>query len=250
MQAWALGQVDGPTFRWAMASSVLHTIGASQHTSTPAAGIGRRSRWRLCKLDRNKQEGIMMRLLLTIVIAAFFANVAVAQTQSSIDPASAYHQNGTTFTSPNESGWVLLKAEELETVFERRDKDSVSNASVRTIKTGSFRTDNERLARFEALKKEDLSKLIRDSIHFNYVRFKRLSCLQYDGIFKPQAPTMPKFEYFNLRGYLCPLPTDPDSAVQMEFSIYSNKRGLTGDLFSLTDEFFQKVEFPKPAVKN
>ena len=184
-----------------------------------------------------------------LVIAMFCVNIAFAQKQTSIKPASVYKQDGITFASPNQSGWTLLKSDKLETVFEKQDKDAVSNASVKTIKTETFETDKDRLTNFEALKKEELSKMIRDSVHFNYVRFKGLMCLQYDGVFKFDETTTPKFEYFNFKGYLCPSSNAKDSAIQMEFANYSNTRGLTEDLNSLNYEFFEKITFSKAAVK-
>jgi len=187
----------------------------------------------------------MKHLLVVIVSAMFCVNIALAQRQTSINPASVYQLDGITFASPNQSGWVLLKSDKLETVFEKRDKDAASRASVKTIKTKTFATDKERLIGFEALKKEELSNLNRDSIHFNYVRLKSLMCLQYDGIFKLDAAAMPNFEYFNLKGYLCPRPNAKDSSIEMEFSTYSKTRGMTEDLNSLSDEFFEKITIPK-----
>src|SRR5256885_8266527 len=51
-----------------------------------------------------------------------------------------------------------------------------------------------------ALKKEELSKSKRDSVHFNYVRFKASPCVQYDGIFTGDA-SAPNFQYLNFKGY-------------------------------------------------
>ena len=191
-----------------------------------------------------------MKYLIMIIIVAFFCvSAALAQKQTTINPASVYKQDGVTFASPNQSGWLLLKSDKLETIFEKRDKDAISNASVKTIKTKTFETDEERLKSFEALKKEDLSNVNRDSIHFNYVRFKGSMCLEYDGIFKLDGASEPKFEYFHIKGYLCPRSKDQDSAIQIEFSNYSNTRDFTEDFISLSDEFFEKVAFSKAAVK-
>ena len=188
-----------------------------------------------------------MRPLIKILVSAmFFMNIALAQRQTSINPARLYRLDGITFASPNQSGWELLKSDKLETVFEKRDKDGVSNASVKTLKTNIFETDKERLIGFEKLKQEDLSRLARDSIHFNYGRFKGSMCLEYDGIFKLDPSTGLRFAYYNLKGYLCPHPRARDSAIQMEFSNYSNVRGFTENLNSLNDEFFEKITLPKP----
>jgi hypothetical protein len=172
-------------------------------------------------------------------------NIALTQSKRSIKPASVYQRDGITFASPNQSGWVLSKSNNLETVFEKRDKDATSRASVKIIKTKIFETDTERLIGFETLKKEELSKLNRDSIHFNYVRFKGLMCLQYDGIFRLDAAAAANFKYCNLKGYLCPRANAKDSAIEMEFSVSSTTRGMTEDLNSLSDEFFERTTIPK-----
>jgi hypothetical protein len=52
-----------------------------------------------------------MKLLIVIVLAAVvFANAVLAQKQSSIKPASIYHQGGVTVVSHNKQGWVLLQS--------------------------------------------------------------------------------------------------------------------------------------------
>lgn len=70
-------------------------------------------------------------------------------------------------------------------------------------------------------------------------------CLRYTGIFPIEKTSSSKLAYLNLKGYLCPHTKAKDSAVQMEFSDYSNTRGLTEDLYSLSDEFFEKLTFPR-----
>lgn len=180
-----------------------------------------------------------------IIATALFCAAVSAQAQTSIKPAGIYHQDGITVVSPNQSGWALLKTDKSETVFEKRGEGGILNASVKTIRTKTFATEKDRLAAWEALKQEELSKLKRDSLHFDYLRFKGAMCLRYTGIFPIEKTASSGFAYFNLKGYLCPPPNAKDSAVQMEFSNYSNSRGLTEDLYSLSDEFFEKLTFPK-----
>jgi hypothetical protein len=193
---------------------------------------------------------IMKHLILTFIVVLLCVNIAFAQKETSIKPASVYKLDGITLVSPEQAGWMLLKSDKAETVFEKREKDAISSVSVKTIKTKTFDTDSERLIGFEALKTEELSniKMTRDSVHFNYVRFKGLMCLQYDGIFKPDETPAPGFKNFNFRGYLCPSVNAKDSALQIEFDNYSNTRGLTEDLNTVAAEFFEKITFPKAAA--
>jgi hypothetical protein len=191
----------------------------------------------------------MKQLIFIILTALFSAAAVLAQAQTTIKPTSVYDQDGVTIVSPNQPGWALLKTDKSETVFEKRGEDGILSASVKIIKTKTFETDNDRLAGWEALKKEEFSKLKQDHIHFNYIRFKGMMCLLYDGIFPLEKTSSNKFAHFNVRGFLCPSANAKDSAVQMEFSNYSNARGLTEDLFSLGEEFFEKIVFPKATIK-
>jgi hypothetical protein len=180
------------------------------------------------------------------------ADAISARGKSSINPASVYpqgyKQDVITVVSPNQAGWSLLESKGVKTVFEKRAADEILNASVRTFAVEIFETDRDLLISLEEAEKEDLSDFKMDSLHFNYVRFKATPCLQYDGIFffKEAAP---KFKYFNVRGYFCAHPVNKKLAVRMEFSNHSNSRGFSENLFSLSDEFFEKTAFPKAAVK-
>ena len=149
----------------------------------------------------------MKHLIIEILTALFCVAAVSAQEQSSIKPASSYSQAGVTFASPNQAEWTLLKSDKSQTVFEKRAKDEISNANVKTIKTKTFETEKDLLIGLETLKQDELSKLKMDSVHFNNTRFKGLPCVQYDGVFKLDGgASSPKFEYFNFKGYLCSHP--------------------------------------------
>lgn len=193
----------------------------------------------------------MKYLIIVILIAVFCVGVVSAQEkQSSINPASVYIQDAVTVVSPNQAGWMLLQSNKLETVFEKRAKDEVLTANVKTIKTKIFDNEQDLLTSLEAMKKEELlSKYKRDSLHFNYVKFKETRCVQYDGVFNFKEVTTPKFEYFNFKGYLCRHPENKDLVIQIEFANYSNLRAFSEDLSSLSNEFFEKTAFSKVSVK-
>jgi len=180
----------------------------------------------------------MNRFIVMIAIALFCVAVS-ARAQTSIKPASIYDQDGITVVSPNQLGWILIKTDKSETVFEKRDE------SVKIIRTKTFETEKERLTGWEALKQEEFSKLKQDHLHFNYTRFKGAVCLRYDAIFPLEKTSSNKFAHLNVKGYVLPLSNAKDSAVQLEFSNYSNTRGMTEDLYSLSEEFFEKLTFPK-----
>ena len=175
----------------------------------------------------------MNRLIIFALVTVSCASAVLTQERSLIRPASIYRQVGVTVVSPNQSGWVLLQSSKSETVFEKRVEGEIINANVKTIKTRIFDNDKDLMTSLETLKKEELSKLNRDSIHFNYVRFKSSPCVQYDRVFTVGGAPAPNFEYFNLKGYLCRHPESKDLVVQMEFSNHSHLRGVLGEvLFS------------------
>ena len=188
----------------------------------------------------------MKRLIVIVLVTVACANAVLAQEQASINPASIYHLGGVTFVSPNQPGWVLLQSGESLITFQKRVEGQVLNASVKTIRTKVFDNDNDLLTSLEALKVEELSKLKKDSVHFNYVRFKASPCVQYDGIFTGDA-SAPNFKYFNFKGYMCRHPEGKGLVVQIEFSNHSNRRAFSGNLVDLSSEFFEKMAFSKVA---
>ena len=188
----------------------------------------------------------MNRLMVIVLVTVVSANAVLAQEQASINPASIYHLGGVTFVSPNQPGWVLLQSGKSLIAFQKRVEGQVLNASVKTIRTKVFDNDNDLLSSLEALKVEELSKLKKVSVHFNYVRFKASPCVQYDGIFTGDT-SAPNFEYLNFKGYMCGHPESKGLVVQIEFSNHSNRRAFSENLADLSNEFFEKMAFSKVA---
>ncbi len=182
-----------------------------------------------------------------VLVLGFCAHAVSAQEQPAITPASAYNLDGVTVVSPNQSGWVALPSSKAETVFEKRVKDEILNANVKTIETKVFDNNNDLLMSLEKMKQAEVSKFKMESLHFNYVRFKRTSCVQYDGTFKVDGASAPKFEYFNLKGYLCGHPETKGLVVQIEFSNHSNFKGFSENFVSLSEDFFEGIVFSKVA---
>src|SRR5687767_5891856 len=189
-------------------------------------------------------ENTMNRLIVIVLSTVACANALLAQEPPSINPASSYQLGGVTVMTPSQPGWVLLQSNKSLIAFQKRGEGEVLNARVKTIQTKVFANDEDLLASLEALKVEELSKLKRDSVHFNYVRFKASPCVQYDGIFTGDS-SAPRFKYLNFKGYLCRHPESKDLVVQIEFSNHSNRRALSANLVDLSDEFFEKMTFSK-----
>ena len=186
-----------------------------------------------------------MKPLLTLIAIALFCSAVPVQAQKPIKPAKTYKQNGMTVASPNQPGWIKLETGKTETAFEKRTESDVLNANIKTVPTKIYKTDQDRLADWEALKNEELSKYTQDHLHFNYIKFKGAMSLHYDAFFPLEKTPTNNFAYLNVRGYLIPLPNTKDTAVQIEFSDYSNNKGFTKDLQTLADQFFEKLTLPK-----
>jgi hypothetical protein len=190
----------------------------------------------------------MNRLIFIVLTTVACAYALLAQEPPSINPASIYHLGGVTVVSPNQTGWVLLQSNKSLIAFQKRVESEVLNASVKTIRTKVFDNDQDLLTSLEALKVEELSKLKKDSVHFNYVRFKASPCVQYDGVFTGDT-SAPNFEYLNFKGYLCRYPESKGLVVQIEFSSHSNRRAFSESLLDLSNEFFERMAFSKVAGK-
>jgi hypothetical protein len=190
-----------------------------------------------------------MKQFLVIIAIAMFCGTVSAQAPATIKPAKKYKQNGMTFVSPDSAGWKLLKTDGSETAFEKRSESDILNAYVKSVPTKTFATDHDRLVAWEALKQEEFNKYKQDHLHFNYTKFKGSTCLLYDAIFPTDKTPTNDFAYYNLRGYLCPIPGNKDLAVQIEFSDRSNTRAFTDDLSDLNEKCFEGLMFSDGSKK-
>lgn len=188
----------------------------------------------------------MKLIKILLAIGFLFVSFAFAQKElPTIKPGKTYQQSGAKITSPNQIGWQIVKAESLETVFEKKNADAKYNAFVKTKTIAVYENVSDLFENLEKLKQAELDMPNRDSLHFNRTNFKETPCLQYDGIFNNNAPTMPTLKYFNFNGYLCRHPNDKSVVIQMEFSNYSNSRGFTEVEHKAVKDFFEKLQFSK-----
>ncbi len=189
----------------------------------------------------------MKRSVVITLAGLLLAGAGIAQSRSPVAPASVYHLSGMTVVSPDQPGWGLSKSDGSEIVFEKRDKDRVCRASVSIIKTAVYDSDKDLLAGLEALEQHELDQLDVDSVHFNYAGPHAWPRLHYDGIVRLDRTSSPGFGYLNFKGRLIPHPGAPGLAYKIEFSDRSNARGFSEELFSLGEEFCDKILFsPTP----
>lgn len=166
-----------------------------------------------------------------------------------IKPGKTYKQSGVKIISPNQPDWQIVKSEDLETSFTKTDSNGKYSAFVKTKTIDLFENVEDLFVNLEKLKQEEISRLVRDSLHYNRTNFKETACLQYDGIFNARSGEVESnYKYFNMSGYLCRHPTTKNTIIQIEFSNYSNLRGFSEPEIKLSREFFEKIEFSK--VKN
>jgi hypothetical protein len=181
-----------------------------------------------------------MRYTLVLLVSAF-TGLAMAQgNPRSVKPESTYRRDGLTFMSPNEPGWSLLQDTGSLTSFRRQTEAELLDAKVKVIEIDPTKDDEAVMKDLETLKKAELSELRRDSLHFNYVKFKEAPCVQYDGVFTGDA-AVPTFNYFNFGGYLCRHPKKKSVAVQIELSSHSNVRGPSKSEVALRARFFDRL---------
>jgi len=185
-----------------------------------------------------------------MVLAAFAcAGIVFAQgKQTAVKPESIYRRDGLTFVSPAQPGWTLFQSSASLQELRKQSANEVLSISVKAIAMTTPDDDEKLMREFEALKVAELSKLQRDSVHFNYGRFKGRACVQYDGVFTGDI-AVPGFRYFNFSGYLCRHPEKPNAAVQVEFSSHSNVRGPSESEIEQRASFFEGLVFSKALGK-
>lgn len=189
------------------------------------------------KFIRDMFYGSSLLLFILLLSCAVFAQKDFPK----IKPGKVYQQSGVTITSPNQPDWQIVKAGKLETIFLKTNAQTKFNAFVKTSKTDVYENISELFEYLENLKNAEISKLDRDSLHFNRMGFKKTPCLQYDGIFRETS----NYKYFNMNGYLCRHPAAKDVLIQIEFSNYSNTRGFSESDTELSKDFFEKFTFSK-----
>jgi len=186
----------------------------------------------------------MKRFAITILAELVIFSALFAQEPSYIKPRSVFELRGVTVVSPGQPGWELLKADKEEILFRKQDKDRICLARVTIASAKPYETEKGLLAALEAQKTEELKTYEVDSLHFNQIKAKGGPCLQYDGIVGIEGLSSP-FDHLNFKGWFCPYLGTWSAVVEIEFSERSNSRGLTEDLLSHADEFFDGIGLSK-----
>lgn len=188
----------------------------------------------------------MKLLTVCLAIGFLFLNAISAQKELTlIKRGKTYKQSGVAVASPKQIGWQVIKSDQFENVFEKADQNGKSTASAKTSTIDVYENVNDLFVNLEKQKQKEISKLNRDSLHFNRTNFKETPCLQYDGIFNNEVTATANYKYLNLYGYLCQHPTAKNILIQVEFSNYSNQRGFSESANKLSKDFFENIQFSK-----
>jgi hypothetical protein len=161
-------------------------------------------------------------------------------------PSPGPRQLGVAVSSPTQPGWNLVKSDERETRLERVSAVDPAVASSRTLAGTTFGGDGDLLARLEVWKQSQLANtpgLKQDSLHFYRVKFKGLTCLQYDGSFEVVSEPKSRYTRFNFKGYLCPLGDAEQSVVELEVSNRATQKGFSDEMVRSANEFFEAAVF-------
>lgn len=182
-----------------------------------------------------------LRLFFGTVTAVCLLNMILGCRQESPTTKSLLLSNtqlGVIVRAPTQSGWTMLKSNERETRFQGTIANEIVVASSQTLMASEFGEGDDLLARLESWKESQLvdSGLKRDSLHFYRLRFKGMACLGYDGVYQSGSESE---NHFNFRGYLFPLISTEQSAVELEFSSRSKQRGFSEELIQTSEKFFE-----------
>lgn len=186
---------------------------------------------------------VLLIFLAAAFVVSFSFSVSGQAKAARIKAGKEYKQLGAKLASPKEADWRIVKAEPMETAFEKEAADKKFKAFVKTAKIPIYETDKELFMNLEKLKIAEVDETTRDSIHYYYAEYKSAKCVQYDGIFN--APNT-GYKYMNMNGYICRHPDDRSTIIQFEFSNFSNDRGYLKPEAELSKSFFEGVQFVKP----
>jgi hypothetical protein len=165
--------------------------------------------------------------------------------ESRVATERAYALAGVAINAPRGAGWALMKPDQTQVVFDRQDIRAATSISVRSFAIGSFVDDKAFLVSAEARQQQETSNLQMMSIHFNHIRFKDASCLQYDGVFRDSLSSSPDREFLTTMGYVCRHPVNARRAVHMELSQRSASRALAEDARSAGQALFESAQFTR-----
>lgn len=197
------------------------------------------------------RRNTLLHTLISAVVAAVLLQIIVgcgrapAPVEKPV-PASGTRQLGVAVSPPTQPGWNLVRSSERETRFERASEVDPAVASSRTLAGKTFGGGDDLLARLEAWKQSQLAAtpgLKQDSLHFYRVKFKGLTCLQYDGSFEDVSEPKGRFTRFNFKGYLCPIGDADQSVVELEMSNRSMQKGLSDEMIRSSNDFFEAAVF-------
>jgi hypothetical protein len=182
--------------------------------------------------------------------------MAIASSRPEISPKSVYRQIGAIVSSPSETGWSLVQANNIGVAFGRQystvDETAIANTTI--FKVDGFEDDKEFLNYIASQreKQDDKKRFKILSISNEQVSFKGTACLKYRGLsedHKNKGIDSTDFQYLKTAGYICRHPANKSIAFQMEISLRSQEKAFLQELLSVGDGFFNNVQFNDAGLK-
>ncbi|MEK6742436.1 MAG: hypothetical protein AABZ15_02450 [Nitrospirota bacterium] len=198
----------------------------------------------------------MRKFIAFFVIVTVSAGMAMASSRPVISPKSEYRQIGAVVSSPSETGWSLVQANNLGVAFGRQYSSAEETAIVKTtiFKVEGFDDDKEYLNYIASQreKQDDKKRFKILSITNEQVSFKGTACLKYRGLsedHKSKGIDSTDFQYLKTAGYICRHPASKSIAFQMEISQRSQEKAFLQEFISLGEEFFNNIQFTDAGLK-
>jgi hypothetical protein len=190
-----------------------------------------------------------MRWVIVLLALVTSGCTQTARGESRVATERAHALAGVAINAPRDAGWASTKSDQTQMIFDRQDTRTATRISVRSFSVDPFVDDKAFLVSAEARQQEAVSNLQMVSIHFNHIRFKDASCLQYDGIFRDSLSSSPDREFLATMGYVCRHPANARRAVHMELSQRSASEALTEDARSAGQALFESAQFTRVGLE-
>jgi hypothetical protein len=196
------------------------------------------------------------------ILASFFiiitlsACMATAPSRPLIAPNSVYSQIGAKGKSPNETGWSLVQVNNIGVAFGKQyvplNETAIANTVIFKVEGSKSDKDFLNYIASQREKQDDKKRFNILSTRNEQLTFKGAACLKYSGLsedHKNKGLDSTDFQYLTTAGYVCRHPASKVTAFQMEISYRSREQVFPQELISISQEFFNNIQFTDSGLK-
>lgn len=187
--------------------------------------------------------GSMQTVLFGLLVLVSGGCLSTPRVGRELSPATSIEHSGVKVVSPDDRGWLLVRASGSGVVFEKHERGSLMVLGTSFSSLEEAGDGEQLLENLEKEKRRELARYRTLSVHFNFTEYKGVACLQYDGVFQTdRSDENADPSYFQLKGYVVPYPEGDETTLQLEWSYRSFEREMSEQLVAIGNRFFERVE--------